>query len=112
MTSEMASANTSHTPFKPPKATESLKDENNYSSWSMEVKMLLRLADLDMAIDSVEGIAPQPLTKSYQHLSDKALATIMANCDSEPLSLIRISSSALSAWNTLKSHYEGRTRTH
>jgi len=100
--------------FKPPKVSELLIDENNYHPWVKEIERLLRLAGLANVVTGTATTRPSVTLAiaEWQDLTDKALVTILANCDKEPQQLIRDCDTAAEAWETLKKHCEGRTRTH
>ena len=100
--------------FKPPKVSELLGDENNYHPWVKEIERLLRLAGLAKVVTGTATTRPSVTLAiaEWQDLTDKALVTILVNCDKEPQQLIRDYDTAAEAWKTLKKHYEGRTRTH
>jgi len=71
--------------FKPPKVSELLIDENNYHPWVKEIERLLRLAGLTNIVIGTATTRPSVTLAiaEWQDLIDKALVTILANCDKE-----------------------------
>lgn len=97
-----------------PKVSEKLRDENNYPQWAVEMTRLFRVTELS---DYVAGNkAPKPSRTSeipeWQKKTDRAIMFMIEYCEKEPASYIATSKDAGTAWTTLKSHYEGKTRTH
>lgn len=97
-----------------PKILKKLRDENNYPQWSVEMARLFRVTKLTPHVTG--AYAPKPTTQTdlaeWQDKTDKALMFMIEYYEEEPASHIATCEDAGTAWATLKSHYEGKTRTH
>ena len=101
--------------FKPPKVARPLKDQDNYHSWATSIARILRLSNLASVVTGTETTQPTTSTTAandWQTKVDKALITIIANCEEEAQILIEGCDTAADAWSVLKEHYEGRPRAH
>lgn len=97
-----------------PKISKKLKDENTYPQWSVEMARLFRVTKLEKHVTG--SFAPKPTTiadiPAWQDKTDKALMFMIEYCEEEAASHIASCNDAGEAWAILKSHYEGKTRTH
>ena len=92
------------------KTSKPLKDENNYAAWTIEIQRILRVLKLRKALDKANELLV-PSTE-WEELCDRALITIIDTCENDVQTLIVACETAWEAWNILKEHFEGRTRTH
>ena len=96
-----------------PKISKRLLCEDDYPAWSVEAARQLRRQRLLNIVDDTD---PRPDVGCPEQLkwddeSDRAIDYLMESCEEEPQNRIRAAHTAAEAWATLKSIYEGRTRT-
>lgn len=104
--------------FTVPKMSTVLKDELNYPEWANEAETYLTVMDL---FEIVDGTIPCPDTTTgtsvsndrglWRKASMKAKLFMMFNCEEGPKSTINLCTTAKEAWESLRSSYEGKTRT-
>ena len=103
--------------FTVPKMSTVLKDELNYPEWANEAETFLTVMDL---YEVVDGTITCPQTTGdlvsndrglWKKASMKAKLFMMFNCDEGPKSTINLCTTAKEAWDSLKTSYEGKTRT-
>lgn len=73
---------------------------------------ILRLSGLAPVVTGTRTTEPTTGADEWRTLADKALVTIIANCEEEGQILIEGCDTPAEAWGLLKEHYDGRARMH
>lgn len=103
--------------FSVPRMSTKLSDELNYPEWANEAEMFLTVMEL---FDIVDGTIKRPTTTGndlstdqslWKKASMKAKIFMMYNCEEAAKAKIMLCSTAKDAWDSLRSSYEGKTRT-
>ena len=68
------------------KTSKPLKDENSYPAWTTEIQRILRVLKLRKALDKANELTYSE--DEWQELCDRALITIIDNCEDDVQMLI------------------------
>ena len=89
-------------------------NDKNYSTWKVQMKMLLMRENLFGILDGTEAAPPADATDShagqkYKRRHDRALATIVLSIDPSLLYLLGDPTDPAVAWTTLQNTFTKKT---